>query len=124
MNSLFILFIFVPVLSFILLALNLLFAIHRPDSEKVTPFECGEFSIQGQTRQPFSIQFYVVAILFLVFDLEILLIYPISAVLYQVGSYGFWIVLIFFSILTVGFVYEISSGALKFTAHKTKIKGI
>lgn len=123
MNTLLMLFIFVPVLTFILLALNLAFAVHRPDSEKVTSYECG-FSAIPQTRSPFSVQFYIVGILFLVFDLEILLIYPFSASLYQIGSYGFWIVLIFFVILTLGFVYEYSSGALKFTSHKSSLEGI
>jgi len=114
MNTLLILFIFVPILTMILLALNLVFAVHRPDSEKITAYECG-FSAIPQTRSPFSIQFYVVAILFLVFDLELVLIYPFATTLYQIGSYGFWIVILFFSILTIGFVYEIGSGALKFT---------
>lgn len=123
MNTLLILFIFVPILTFILLALNLAFAVHRPDSEKVTSYECG-FSAIPQTRSPFSVQFYIVGILFLVFDLEILLIYPFSASLYQIGSYGFWIVLIFFVILTMGFVYELGSGALKFTSHKSSLEGI
>jgi NADH-ubiquinone oxidoreductase chain 3 len=82
------LFIFVPVLTVILLVLNLAFAVHRPDSEKVTSYECG-FSAIPQTRTPFSVQFYIVGILFLVFDLEILLIYPFSTSLYQIGSYGF-----------------------------------
>lgn len=117
------LFIFIPVLTFILLALNLVFAVHKPDSEKVTSYECG-FSAIPQTRSPFSIQFYVVGILFLVFDLEILLIYPFSASLYQIGSYGFWMVFIFFIILTMGFVYELGSGALKFTNHKSSLEGI
>lgn len=89
MNTLLILFIFVPILTFILLALNLIFAIHRPDSEKVTSYECGFSPIHGQTRSPFSVQFYIVGILFLVFDLELVLLYPISTTLYQVGSYGF-----------------------------------
>jgi len=115
MNTLLILFIFVPILTLILLALNIVFAVHRPDSEKITAYECG-FSAIPQTRSPFSIQFYVVAILFLVFDLELVLIYPFATTLYQIGSYGFWIVILFFSILTIGFVYEIGSGALKFTA--------
>lgn len=113
MNSLIILFIFVPVLTLILLALNLIFSVHRPDSEKLTSYECGFSPIHGQTRTPFSVQFYLVAILFLVFDLELLVLYPITVTLYEVGSYGFWIVLIFFSILTIGFVYELGSGALK-----------
>lgn len=114
MNSLIILFIFVPVLTLILLALNLVFSVHRPDSEKLTSYECGFSPIHNQTRTPFSVQFYLVAILFLVFDLELLVLYPITVTLYEVGSYGFWIVLIFFSVLTVGFVYELGSGALKF----------
>lgn len=76
MNTLLILFIFVPVLTVILLALNILFAVHVPDSEKLSSYECGFSPIHGQTRSPFSIQFYMVGILFLVFDLEVALIYP------------------------------------------------
>ena len=113
MNALIILFILVPILTLILLALNLLFSVHRPDSEKLTSYECGFSPIHGQTRNPFSVQFYLVAILFLVFDLELLVLYPITVSLYEVGTLGFWVVLIFFGILTVGFVYELGSGALK-----------
>lgn len=113
MTSISLLFLFVPILTLILLALNVFFAVHKPDSEKLTSYECGYMALPGQTRQPFSIQFYVVAILFLVFDLELLVLYPITTTLYQVGSFGFWTVLIFFSILTIGFVYEMGSGALK-----------
>lgn len=114
MNSLLVLFIFVPILTLILLALNIIFAVHRPDSEKVTSYECGFSPIHGQTRAPFSIQFYIVGILFLVFDLEIVLLYPFSVSIYQVGQFGFWVVMTFFVILTLGFVYELGSGALKF----------
>ena len=124
MNTLLMLFIFVPVLTLIFLALNLLFAVHRPDYEKMTSYECGFSPIHGQTRSPFSVQFYIVGILFLVFDLELVLLYPVTVSLYQVGSYGFWIVLVFFLVLTVGFVYELGSGALKFTSHKSSLKGI
>jgi NADH:ubiquinone oxidoreductase subunit 3 (subunit A) len=113
MNALIILFIFVPILALILLVLNLLFSVHKPDSEKLTSYECGFSPIHGQTRTPFSVQFYLVAILFLVFDLELLVLYPITVSLYEVGTLGFWVVLIFFGILTVGFVYELGSGALK-----------
>ena len=113
MNALIILFIVVPILALILLTLNLLFSVHKPDSEKLTSYECGFSPIHGQTRTPFSIQFYLVAILFLVFDLELLVLYPITVSLYEVGTLGFWVVLIFFGILTVGFVYELGSGALK-----------
>lgn len=113
MNALIILFIFIPILTLILLALNLIFSVHKPDSEKLTSYECGFSPIHNQTRTPFSIQFYLVAILFLVFDLELLVLYPITVTLYEVGTAGFWVVLIFFSVLTVGFVYELGSGALK-----------
>jgi NADH-ubiquinone oxidoreductase chain 3 len=121
MNSLFILFIFIPVLVGILLALNLLLAVHRPDTEKLSPYECGFTPIYGQTRSQFSIHFYIVAILFLVFDLEILLLYPIAVTLYQVSTYGFTIAIVFFTILTIGFVFELGKGVLKFTEHKSQI---
>lgn len=106
MNSLTLLFIVVPVLIAVLLFLNLLLAIHKPDAEKVTPYECGFSPVEGQTRTPFTIQYYLVGILFLVFDLEILLFFPLSVSLYQVSSYGFTIAVLFFSVLTIGFVYE------------------
>ena len=124
MNSLLVLFIFVPVLVVILLGLNLLFAVHRPDSEKVSAYECGFSPIYGQTRSPFYIQFYNVAMLFLVFDLEILLLFPIAVTLYQVSTYGFWIAMIFFGVLTIGFVYEIGSGILKFTDQRSSLSKI
>ena len=117
MNTLLMLFIFVPILTIILLSLNILFAVHRPDSEKVSSYECGFSPIHGQTRSPFSVQFYIVGILFLVFDLEVALIYPFSTTLYQIGNYGFWIVFIFFIVLTIGFVYELGSNALKFNSN-------
>ena len=121
MNTLIIFFIFIPILAVILLGLNLLLAVHRPDTEKLSPYECGFTPIYGQTRSQFSVHFYIVAILFLVFDLEILLLYPISVTLYQVSSYGFTIAIIFFSVLTIGFIFELGKGVLKFTDHKSKI---
>ena len=116
MNNIVMLFIFVPVLSLILLALNLLLAPHVPYENKVSAYECGYNAIPGQTRSTFQIQFYLVAILFLVFDLEILLLFPIAVSLYQVGTFGFSVALIFFVVLTIGFILEIGSGAIKFTA--------
>ena len=110
------LFIFVPVLSVILLALNILLAPHVPYEAKVSAYEGGYNAIPGQTRSTFQIQFYLVAILFLVFDLEILLLFPIAVSLYQVGTFGFSVALIFFVVLTIGFILEIGSGAIKFTA--------
>ena len=107
------LFIFVPVLTVILLALNILLAPHRPDEAKVSAYECGFSPVYGQTRSTFQIHFYIVAMLFLVFDLEILLLFPIAVTLYQVSTFGFSIALIFFIVLTIGFILEIGSGAIK-----------
>lgn len=119
MNTLIIFFIFVPVLVFILLILNVLLATHRPDYEKVTAYECGFLGVVGQTRSPFNIQYYLVGILFLIFDLEILLLYPIAVSLYHVSLYGFWVATVFFIVLTFGFVYEIATGALYFTNQRS-----
>ena len=116
-----VLFIFVPVLVAILLALNVLLAVHRPDTEKVTPYECGVNPIYGQVRAPFAIQYYLVGILFLIFDLEIAVLYPLAVTLYQVSVYGFWVAMIFLVLLTIGFVYEFGKGALKFTDHRSSI---
>ena len=118
MNTLLMLFIFVPILSIILLALNILLAQHRPDEAKVSAYECGFNAIEGQTRSTFQIHFYIVAMLFLVFDLEILLLFPIAVTLYQVNIFGFAVALIFFFVLTIGFVLEIGSGAISITEAK------
>ena len=71
--------------------------------------------IPGQTRGTFHIHFYVVSMLFLIFDLEILLLFPIAVTLYQVSTFGLSVALIFFLVLTIGFVLEIGSGAIKLT---------
>ena len=113
--TLFILFIFVPLLSLILLGLNLILAPNRPDESKSGPYECGFSTIYGQTRSEFNIHFYIVAMLFLVFDLEILLLFPLATVLYQVSTFGLSIGIIFFIVLTIGFVLEIGSGAISIT---------
>lgn len=80
---------FVPVLVAILLGVNLLLAVHRPDYEKVSVYECGFPVLTAQTRNPFSISFYLVAVLFLIFDLEIALVYPVAVSLGIITSYGF-----------------------------------
>ena len=113
MNNLFFLFIFVPILSFVLLAVNVLLSPHRPDESKVSAYECGFSPVYGQTRSTFHIHFYLVGMLFLIFDLEILLLFPIAVTLYQVSTFGFCIALIFFIVLTIGFVLEIGSGAIQ-----------
>lgn len=122
MNNLFFLFIFIPLLAIILLALNVLLAVHRPDEAKVSAYECGFQPVYGQTRASFQIHFMVVALLFLIFDLEILLLFPIAVTLYQVSTFGFSIAIIFFIVLTIGFVLEIGSGAIDLTNLDTNKK--
>jgi len=112
MSNLTFLFIFIPILSIVLLALNVLLAVHRPDEAKVSAYECGFQPVYGQTRTTFQIHFMVVALLFLIFDLEILILYPLALTLYQVSTYGFSVGIIFFIVLTIGFVLEIGSGAI------------
>jgi len=122
MNTLIIFFIFVPILAFILLGLNLLLSSHKPDESKVSAYECGFSPVYGQTRSNFQIHFYIVAMLFLIFDLEILLLFPIAVTLYQVSTFGFSIALIFFIVLTIGFVLEIGSGAIKIVKSNENLK--
>lgn len=112
-NTLFILFFIVPILVAILLLLNKLFAPQFEYTEKSSPYECGFNTLLGQTREKFQIGFYTTAMLFLIFDLEILLILPISVSLFEVSIYGFSIAIIFFLILTIGFALEIGSGIIK-----------
>jgi len=122
MSNLFVLFIVVPFLALVLLALNVLLAPHRPDEAKVSAYECGFSPVYGQTRSTFQIHFYIVAMLFLVFDLEILLLFPLGVTLYQVSTFGFIIALIFFSVLTIGFVLEIGTGAISLTNYDKPLK--
>jgi len=124
MNTLLLLFILVPILSLILLALNVLLAAHKPDEAKVSAYECGFSPVYGQTRSVFHIHFYIVAMLFLVFDLEILLLFPIAVTLYQVSIFGFSIAIIFFIVLTIGFILEIGSGAISITSAISKEDGL
>ena len=109
------LFIFIPILSAALIAINLLIAPNMPYEAKVSAYECGFSPVYGQTRSTFQIHFYIVAMLFLVFDLEILLLFPIALTLYNVSIFGFSIAIIFFIVLTIGFVLEIGSGAISLT---------
>ena len=114
----------VPLLVFVLLLLNVLFSVSRPDHEKLSSYECGFTAIGHQTRRPFNIQYYLVGILFLVFDLEIAIFYPLAVRLYQISFYGFWIRMFFLLLLTIGFVYEYGKGALTFTDHRRSINPI
>lgn len=121
MASITILFIFVPILVAILLIANVLLAPNDPYSEKVSQYECGYNTVEGQTRAPFNIQYYLVGILFLLFDLEVLVIYPIASTLSETGILGFWIFILFTCVLTIGFVVEIAQGVLYFTDQRSAI---
>jgi len=104
--------IFIPLLAFILLAVNIVFAPHNPYMEKNSVFECGFHSFLGQNRSEFSISFFIFALLFLLFDLEILLVYPYIVSAYVNGVFGLIVMLIFFLVLTLGFVFELGKNAL------------
>lgn len=112
MSNLILIFIIIPLLAVLLLALNLLLSPHKPDEAKLSIYECGFQTVPGQTRSTFNIQFYKVGLLFLVFDLEIVLLFPIAVTLFQVSLYGFANALLFLAVLTVGFVLEIGLGAI------------
>ena len=119
MSSLTFFFIFIPILSLVLLCINLLLSPHNPYEEKNSAFECGFHSFLGQNRTQFSISFFIFALLFLLFDLEILLVYPYVVSAYTNGIYGLIIMLIFFLVLTLGFVFELGKNALKIDSRQT-----
>jgi len=112
-------FIFVPILAVILLGVNLVFAPHNPYEEKDSAFECGFHSFLGQNRSEFSISFFIFALLFLLFDLEILLVYPYIVSAYVNGIFGLIIMLIFFLVLTLGFAFELGKNALTIESRQT-----
>jgi len=114
--------IFIPILAIILLGVNLIFASHDPYEEKNSAFECGFHSFLGQNRSEFSISFFIFALLFLLFDLEILLVYPYVVSSYVNGIFGLIIMLIFFLILTLGFAFELGKNALSIESRSKSIE--
>jgi len=100
------------IVSFALLSINFMLASHNPYMEKKTAFECGFHSFLGQNRTQFTISFFIFALLFLLFDLEILLIYPYTISAYNNTAYGLLIMLVFFVLLTGGLVFELGKKAL------------
>nr|UFP91263.1 NADH dehydrogenase subunit 3 [Leptogium corticola] len=104
--------IFIPILAFILLAVNLIFAPHNPYPEKDSVFECGFTPFLGQNRTQFNISFFIFALLFLLFDLEILLLYPYAASSYTNSLFGLTSMIIFLLVLTLGFAFEFGKKAL------------
>jgi NADH-quinone oxidoreductase subunit A len=85
---------------------------HRPDSEKLSPYECG-FEAFEDARMKFDVRYYLVAILFILFDLEIAFLFPWAVVLQEIGLFGFLAMVMFLAILVVGFIYEWMKGALE-----------
>src|SRR5207248_6287275 len=110
-----------PVLLFLLVGLGVgvapmvlgkLLAPNRPDPAKLSPYECG-FEAFEDARMKFDVRYYLVAILFILFDLEIAFLFPWAVTLGEIGALGFWSMMIFLAILVVGFVYEWMKGALE-----------
>lgn len=111
--------IFIPILAILLLAINLILAPHNPYQEKDSVFECGFHSFLGQNRTQFSVSFFIFALLFLLFDLEILLVYPYSVSGYTNDIYGLVIMMVFFVLLTLGFIFELGKNALTIDSRQT-----
>jgi NADH-quinone oxidoreductase subunit A len=93
-------------------AASRLLGVHRPDPEKLSPYECG-FEAFEDARMKFDVRYYLIAILFILFDLEIAFLFPWAIVLQEIGMFGLLAMLLFLAILVVGFVYEWMKGALE-----------
>ena len=107
-----IVFLFIAIgLSIGFVVLNFLLSPRKPDPEKLSTYECG-FEAFGDSRMEFDVRFYLVAILFIIFDLEIAFLFPWAISLGQIGLIGFWSMMFFLFILTFGFIYEWKIGAL------------
>ena len=107
-----IIFLFVALsLSVGFIVLNFLLSPKKPDPEKLSAYECG-FEAFSDSRMEFDVRFYLVAILFIIFDLEIAFLFPWAVTLKSLGALGFWSMMIFLFILTIGFIYEWKKGAL------------
>lgn len=112
---------YLPILIFIIVgtlvgvsmvAIGTLMAPSRPDSEKNSPYECGFESFED-SRMKFDVRYYLVAILFIIFDLEIAFLFPWAVVLDEIGMFGFLSMMLFLGILIIGFIYEWKKGALE-----------
>ena len=99
------------VLGVVLLTVGRVLSPNRPDPKKLSPYECG-FEAFEDARMKFDVRYYLVAILFILFDLEIAFLFPWAVSLREIGATGFWAMMIFLGILVVGFVYEWKKGAL------------
>ena len=119
MSSITFLFILVTVITILFLVLNFVLAPHNPYQEKYSIFECGFHSFLGQNRTQFGVKFFIFALVYLLLDLEILVVYPFGLSSYEYVIYGLIIVLIFIGIITVGFVFELGKNALKIDSRQS-----
>ena len=112
---------YLPILIFLGIALGLglvlllaaaVIAVRNPDPEKVSAYECG-FNAFDDARMKFDVRFYLVSILFIIFDLEIAFLFPWAVAFQDVSMVGFWSMMVFLSVLTIGFAYERKKGALE-----------
>ena len=112
---------YLPILIFVIIALGLAIGMtllsfvageSNPDAEKLSAYECG-FEAFDDARGRFDVRFYLVAILFIIFDLEVAFLFPWAITLGKIGIFGFWSMMIFLFVLTIGFLYEWKKGALE-----------
>ena len=106
--------VFIGISLFLALALLLvpfIVAYRAPDQEKLSAYECG-FNAFDDSRMKFDVRFYLVAILFIIFDLEVAFLFPWAVSLGSIGWFGFWSMMVFLGVLTIGFIYEWKKGAL------------
>ncbi len=99
-------------LSGVIVAASMIVAKQHPDAEKLSAYECG-FEPFDDARNQFDVRFYLVAILFIIFDLEVAFLFPWAVSLGDIGLFGFWSMIVFLGILTIGFIYEWKKGALE-----------
>ncbi|MCB9989208.1 MAG: NADH-quinone oxidoreductase subunit A [Rhodospirillales bacterium] len=99
-------------MAVLMIVASLIVGLRRPDKEKLSAYECG-FDAFSDTRSKYDVRFYLVAILFIIFDLEIAFLFPWAISLGAIGMFGFWSMMLFLGVLTVGFIYEWKKGALE-----------
>jgi len=99
-------------LAAIVLAASFIVGPRRPDPEKLSPYECG-FDAFDDARRKFDVRFYLVSLLFIIFDLEVAFLFPWAVAFKDVGAFGFWSMMVFLGVLTIGFIYEWRKGALE-----------
>jgi len=109
--NIFISFLVATILATVIILLSYILVFQQADSEKISAYECG-FQPFEEARSQFDVRFYLVAILFIIFDLEIMFLFPWSINLQTIGFFGYWSMLFFLLILTIGFIYEWKKGAL------------